>query len=58
MTKNEHAYAIFCRTEVAVDVISDGNVKTIEGYVVKNFEAASVSSFVSEQIKISHLCNA
>ena len=43
MIQNEHVYAIYCRPEVAVDVISGGNVKTIECYVVVNFEAASVS---------------
>ena len=41
MTKNEHIYAICCRPEVDGDC---GNVKTIEGYVVLNFEAASISS--------------
>ena len=45
MAQNEHVYAIFCRPEVAGDVISDGNVKTIKGYVILNFEAANISSF-------------
>ena len=45
MTKNEHVYAIFCRPVVAGDVVYDVDVKTIEGYVVLNFEAASLSSF-------------
>ena len=45
MTKNEHVYAIFCRPEVDGDVISSGNVKTIDGYFVLNFEAASINSF-------------
>ena len=49
MAQNEHVYAIFCRPEVAGDVISGGNVKTIEGYVVLNFEAASISSFRANQ---------
>ena len=45
MTQNEHVYAICCRPEIAGGVISDQNVKTIEGYVMLNFEAASISSF-------------
>ena len=45
MTKNQHVYVIFCRPEVAGDVVSGGNVKTTEGYVLLNFEAASVGSF-------------
>ena len=45
MTKKEHVYAICCRPEVAGDVISSGNVKIIEGYVVLNFEDASISNF-------------
>ena len=49
MTQNEHVYAIYCRPEVDGDVISGGNVKTIEGYVGLNFEAASVSSFRANQ---------
>ena len=43
MTKNENLYAIFCRPEVAGDVISRENVRTVEGYVMLNVEAASVS---------------
>ena len=42
-----HVYMIFCQPEVASDVISSGNVQTVEGCVVLNFEAASVSSFSS-----------
>ena len=49
MTKNEHVYAIFGRLEVAGDIISCENVNTIEGYVVLNFEAASVNSFGATQ---------
>ena len=44
-TKNEHVYAIFCQPEVAGDVISGGNVKTIEGKLAVNFEVASFNSF-------------
>ena len=53
MTQNEHVYAICCRPEVACDVISGGNVKTIEGYAVLNFEVVSFStaSVVSEIFK-------
>ena len=39
MTPNEHVYAICCLPEVAGDVISCENVKTVEGYAVLNFEA-------------------
>ena len=45
MTQNEHVYAIYCRSEVASDVIASGNVKTVESYFVVNFDAASISSF-------------
>ena len=45
MTQNEHVYAICCRPEVAGDVISSENVKTVEGYVMLNFETATISSF-------------
>ena len=45
MTQNEHVYAIYCRPDVAGDVISGENVRTTEGYVVLNFEAASFGSF-------------
>ena len=52
MTQNEHVYAIWCRPDVAGDVISGQNVKTIEGYAVINVEAASFSSFRDIQKKI------
>ena len=45
MTKNEHVYAICFRTEIAGDVISSGNIKTVEGYAALHFEVASFSSF-------------
>ena len=45
MTKNEHVYTIFSQPEIAGDVISGGNEKTVEGYAVLNCEAASCSSF-------------
>ena len=45
MTQNEHVYAICCRPEVADDVISGENVKTIEGYDMLNFGVASFISF-------------
>ena len=44
-TQNEYIYAICCRREIAGDIISGGNVSTIEGYAVLYFEAASFSSF-------------
>ena len=49
MTQNEHVYANFCRLKIAGDVIYDGNVKTVEGYVFLNFEAGSLSSFRANQ---------
>ena len=55
MTQVEHLYATWFQPEVADDVLSGGNVNTIEGYAVLHFEAASISSL---REKISHLCNA
>ena len=49
MTQNEHVYAICFRPKVAGDVISGGNVSTIDGYVLLNFEAASAISFRANQ---------
>ena len=49
MIRNEHVDAIFCRPEVVGDVISGGNVKPIEKYVVLNCGAASISSFRENQ---------
>ena len=40
MTQNKHVYVICCRPEVACDLISGGNVKTINGYAVLKFEVA------------------
>ena len=45
MAQSEHVYAICCRPEVAGDVVSGENVKTIEGYAVLDFEFASFESF-------------
>ena len=56
MTQNERVYAFFCRPEVAGDVVSSENVKTIVGYVALNFRAANLA--VSWKIKISDLRNA
>ena len=44
MTKNKHVYVICCQMEVAGDVLSGENVKTIESYALLNCEAASISS--------------
>ena len=46
MTQSEHIYAICCRVEVVVDVISGEHVKTIDGCAVLNFEVARSSSSV------------
>ena len=45
MTQNGHVYAISCRPEVAGEISSGGNVKTIEGYAVLNFDVATFNSF-------------
>ena len=45
MTQKEYVYAICCRPEAAGDVISSGDVKTLEGYAVLNFQVANVRSF-------------
>ena len=52
ITLNEHVHAICCRLEVAGDAISGQNVKTIQGYVVTNFEVASSTNFRDIQIII------
>ena len=49
MTQNEHFHVICCRPEVAGDVISGRNVKTIEGYAVINFVVAGLA--VSDILK-------
>ena len=48
-TQNEHVYTICCRSEVAGDVISGENIRTIKCYAVLNFEAASINSFQENQ---------
>ena len=45
LTQNAYVYVIWWQPEVADDVISGGNVKTLEGYAVLNFEAARFDSF-------------
>ena len=54
MTQNEHVYAICCRPDVAGDVISGENVKTIEGYAVLNYEVASFNSYRDIKKKSFH----
>ena len=54
MTQNEHVYAILCGLEVASDVISSANIKTIERYVVLNFESTSRSGQTSTVIAVKH----
>ena len=47
-SQNEYVYTICCRLEVAGDIISGENVKTVvgyAGYAVLNFEVTSFSSF-------------
>ena len=45
MTQNEHVYVLCCRPEETGEAVSSENVRTVEGYVVLNFEVASFSSF-------------
>ena len=52
MTQNGHVYAICGRLEVAVDVISGRNEKTIEGYMLVNVEIATSSNFREKIYKI------
>ena len=37
MTQKLHVYAICCRPEVAGELVSGGNAKTIDGYGVLTF---------------------
>ena len=48
MTQKEHVYTICCRPEVAGDFISGENVKTVNGYALLNFKAASVSTWENQ----------
>ena len=45
MTQNERVYTICCRPEVAGDVLSGANVKSIEGYALLTYEFANSSNF-------------
>ena len=45
ITQNEHVYATFCRSKTAGDVISDENVKIIDGCGLLNLQVASLSGF-------------
>ena len=56
MTQNEHVSEICCRPEIAGDVISGENVKTIESYALLIVKLLALR--VSEKIRISHLRNA
>ena len=53
MAQNEHVNSICCQREVAGDIISGENVKTIEGNALLNFDAASTSRFRENQNKKS-----
>ena len=53
MTQNKHVCTICCRPEVAGDVISSGNVKTIEGYAAFKFEAACISNFLDIKTRMA-----
>ena len=56
MTQNEHVYAICCWLEVADEVISGENVKTMEGNAFLNFEVASISRLRENQNQPFALC--
>ena len=50
MTQNEHVYAIWCRPEVAGDVIYGEKCKECRGlYALLHFEAATISTFTENQ---------
>ena len=49
MTQNEHVYAICCRPEVARDVISGENVKTIKGYDVTSEAAGAIDDSIKRK---------
>ena len=42
--KTTNRFAICCRPEVVCDVMSGGNVETIEGYAILKFDVDSFSS--------------
>ena len=49
MNQNKHVYVICCWPEVAGDVVSGENVRTIEGYALLNFEVSEFSGFSNIQ---------
>ena len=51
MTQKLHVCTIYFRPEVVYDIISGRNVKTVDGYLVINFEVASSNSFRDFQKK-------
>ena len=52
MTQNLHVCTICCRSELGSGVISGLNVKTIERYLVVNFDVASSNIFRNIFLKI------
>ena len=48
MTQNLHVCAICCRPEAVYDVVTGRNVKTIQGYILVNFEVAVVSEIFKQ----------
>ena len=50
MTHNEHIYAIYCRPEVADDVISSQNVETFWDYFAVTLWVGSFSSFREQDL--------
>ena len=44
-TQNEQIYAIYCRPEIAGDVIAGENLNTMERYVALKFDCVSFSCF-------------
>ena len=51
MTQNGDIYAICCGPEVVGEVISGRHARTIECYVVANFEVATLRLIVSDILK-------
>ena len=56
MTQNLNVCTICCRPEVVYDGISGRNAKTVEGYIVVNFEVTISDSF--RHIKKNHFVTA
>ena len=54
MMRNEHVYAIYCRSEVDCDVISGQNVEALKGYVVVKLDVTNSSVMRNAYAGVSH----